>query len=273
MSTAELKAPKHKVVTREEWLKARKAHLANEKKFTRQRDALSAERRDLPWVKVEKNYTFDGPNGEVAMADLFEGRSQLIVYHFMFDPEWTQGCKSCSLLADHYNPAVVHLHHRDVAMVTVSLAAIEKIMAFRKRMGWTFPWVSSYRSDFNRDFNVSFTEEELQSPSTIYNYVSRPYPISELPGMSVFIKDEDGTIYHAYSTYARGLDMFLGVYHLLDVTPKGRDEEDAPGMAWVRHHDRYDDENFVDPWIEHAQRKAGSSCECQTSANPNGRQS
>ena len=172
-------------------------------------------------MRVDKDYVFDAPEGEVTLAGLFDGRSQLLVYHFMFDPEWTQGCKSCSLLADHYNPSVTHLHHRDVTMVTVSRAPIEKIRAFRERMGWTFPWVSSFRSDFNRDFNVSFTEQELASESTVYNYESRPYPISELPGMSVFARDADGGVYHTYSTYARGLDMFLGVYHLLDITPKG----------------------------------------------------
>src|SRR4051812_10520827 len=255
-----------RIVTQAEWLKARKAHLAREKAFTKERDALSAAQRELPWVKVDHNYVFDGPDGKVTLEELFDGRSQLLVYHFMFDPEWTQGCKSCSLLADHYNPSVIHLHHRDTTLVTVSRAPIEKIQAFRQRMGWTFPWVSSFASDFNRDFNVSFTEQELASESSVYNYVSKPYPISELPGMSVFIKDADGNIYHTYSTYARGLDMFLGVYHLLDITPRGRHEEDAPDMAWVRHHDRYEDANFVDPWVEHAQRKASKSsthdCTC-----------
>ena len=252
-----------KIVTQAEWLKARKAHLAREKAFTKERDALSAARRQLPWVKVDQNYVFDGPDGKVTLADLFDGRSQLLVYHFMFDPEWTQGCKSCSLLADHYNPSVIHLHHRDTTLVTVSRAPIEKILPFRQRMGWTFPWVSSFHNSFNHDFGVSFTDQERTSDSTTYNYESRPYPISELPGLSVFAKDADGQIYHTYSTYARGLDMFLGVYHLLDITPKGRDEGESRGMAWVRHHDRYEDATFVDPWVEHAQRKAQtSSCGC-----------
>ena len=262
MAVAQQLINHHPVVSREEWLKARKAHLTREKAFTRERDALSAARRELPWIKLDKNYVFDGPRGKVKFADLFEGRSQLLVYHFMFDPEWTQGCKSCSLIADHYNPSIIHLHHRDVTMVTVSRAPIEKIQAFRERMGWTFPWVSSFHNDFNRDFNVSFTEQELASGDTIYNYTAKPYPISELPGMSAFIKDPDGTIFHTYSTYARGLDMFLGVYHLLDIAPKGRDEADNKGMSWVRHHDRYNDADFLDPWVEHAQRKASQSCNC-----------
>jgi predicted dithiol-disulfide oxidoreductase (DUF899 family) len=242
--------PSHKIVSREQWLAARKAHLAKEKEFTRLRDQLSAERRELPWVKVEKNYLFDTEDGSRSLADLFGERSQLIVYHFMFDPEWTQGCKSCSFLADHYNPSVVHLQHRDVSMVTVSRAPIEKLLAFRKRMGWTFPWASSFQNDFNSDFGVSFTPEQLHSELSIYNYDSKPYPITELPGLSVFAKGDDGSIYHTYSTYARGLDIFLTAYNLLDTVPNGRDEENTPGMSWLRHHDRYGDKNFVDPWVE-----------------------
>ena len=241
----------HRVVSQDEWLAARKAHLAKEKEFTRLRDELSQQRRELPWVKLEKNYVFDAPGGgKVALAELFAGRSQLIVYHFMFDPAWSQGCKSCSFVADHYNPAVIHLEHRDVTLVTVSKAPIEKIEAFRKRMGWTFKWVSSFGNNFNRDFGVSFTEEELNAPNAVYNYDRKPYPIRELPGMSVFVKDDDGNIFHTYSTYARGLDIFLGTYNLLDITPKGRDEAETPGMGWLRHHDRYDDKHFVDPWNE-----------------------
>ena len=241
---------KHKIVSREEWLAARKAHLAKEKQLTHQREELSRERRELPWVKVEKEYVFDSPEGKVTLADLFDGRSQLIVYHFMFDPEWSQGCKSCSFVADHYNPTVIHLKHRDASLVTISKAPIKKLTEFRKRMGWTFPWVSSFGNDFNRDFHVSFTEQELTSGLGVYNYDRKPYPITELPGMSVFFRDDEGNIFHTYSTYARGLDIFLTTYHLLDLVPKGRDEEDTPGMAWLRHHDRYDDKNFVDPWNE-----------------------
>jgi predicted dithiol-disulfide oxidoreductase (DUF899 family) len=243
----------HKVISREQWIEARKAHLAKEKEFTRLRDELSRERREMGWVKVDKNYVFDGPDGKVSLAELFDGRSQLIVYHFMFDAEWSQGCKSCSFVADHYDPAIVHLNHRDVSMVTVSRAPIGKLEAFRKRMGWKFKWVSSFGNQFNRDFHVSYTDQELQSGLAVYNYVSRPYPIRELPGMSVFFKDDEGNIFHTYSTYARGLDMFLGTYHLLDIVPKGRDEDGIPIMSWLRHHDRYDQKTFVDPWDEKPQ--------------------
>src|SRR5687767_5160692 len=241
---------KHKIVSREEWLAARKAHLAKEKQLTHQREELSRERRELPWVKVEKDYVFDSPEGKVTLADLFDGRSQLIVYHFMFDPEWSQGCKSCSFVADHYNPTVIHLKHRDASLVTISKAPIKKLAEFRKRMGWTFPWVSSFGNAFNRDFHVSFTEQELTPGLAVYNYDRKPYPITELPGMSVFFRDDEGNIFHTYSTYARGLDMFLTTYHLLDLVPKGRDEDNIPIMSWLRHHDRYGDPNFVDPWNE-----------------------
>lgn len=240
-------ASNHEVVTREAWVAKRVELLAEEKALTRQRDALSAKRRELPWVKVEKSYVFDGSSGKVTLADLFEGRGQLLVYHFMFDPEWSQGCKSCSFLADHYNPAVIHLKHRDTSLATVSRAPIDKIEAFRQRMGWSFPWVSSYRNDFNHDYNVSFTQEEMSSGRQTYNYRSGPFPISEAPGLSVFVRD-GGAVFHTYSTYARGLDMFLTTYHFLDATPKGRDEES--GMSWVRHRDRYGDDEFVDPWNE-----------------------
>ena len=243
----------HKVVSKQEWTAARVAHLQKEKELTRQRDELARQRRELPWVKVDKEYVFDRPGGgKETLAELFDGRGQLVVYHFMFDPAWSQGCKSCSFLADHYNPAVVHLAHRDVTLVTVSKAPIEKLEAFRKRMGWTFKWVSSFNNDFNRDFHVSFSEQELASPLSVYNYDRKPYPIPELPGMSVFARDDAGDVFHTYSTYARGLDIFLGAYQILDLVPKGRDEADLPGMAWLRHHDRYDDPNFVDPWNEKA---------------------
>jgi predicted dithiol-disulfide oxidoreductase (DUF899 family) len=238
------------VVSRDQWLEARKAHLHDEKEFTRLRDRLSEQRRKLPWVKIDKDYTFDGPTGKVSLADLFDGRSQLLIYHFMFAPEWSQGCKSCSLLADHYNPAIIHLQHRDVSFVTVSRAPIDKITAFRDRMGWSFPWVSSYSNDFNRDFGVYFSDEELASGLAIYNYVSQPYPITDLPGLSVLYRDDSGDIFHTYSTYARGLDIFISAYNFLDVCPKGRDEEATPGMSWVRHHDRYQDATFIDPWME-----------------------
>lgn len=248
-----------KIVSRDEWLAARKSLLQEEKQFTRQRDALGRKRRELPWVKIDKDYVFDGAEGKVSLDDLFEGRSQLLVYHFMFAPEWTQGCKSCSLLADHYDPAIVHLNHRDVTMVTVSRAPIEKLLAFRQRMGWQFRWLSSFANDFNRDFRVRFTRDERDSGLAIYNYVSEPYPISDLPGLSVFTQDEAGNVFHTYSTYARGLDILINAYNLLDLTPKGRNEEDAPGMSWVRHHDRYDAKEFVDPWIETPEELAGAA--------------
>lgn len=246
----------HPVVSRDEWIAARKKLLKEEKEFTRARDQLSARRRTLPWVKVEKNYTFDDADGPVTLTDLFEGRGQLLLYHFMFAPDWTQGCKSCSLLADHYNPCNIHLAHRDTTMVTVSRAPIEKISAFRKRMGWSFPWVSSFKNDFNHDYGVYFTPEERENCLAIYNYDSPAYPISDLPGLSVFTRDAAGAIYHTYSTYARGLDIFLNVYNYLDVTPKGRDEAPGEGMNWTRHHDRYGVTNFVDPWVEADKEKS-----------------
>lgn len=241
----------HRVVSREEWVKARVALLAEEKDVMRQRDELSVKIRSLPWVKVEKPYVFDATSGQKSLADLFGGHSQLMVYHFMYDPTWSQGCKSCSFVADHYNDIVIHLAHRDISFMTVSKAPIETLEAFRKRMGWTFPWVSAASTDFSRDYGVSFTDQELAGGRAVYNYTAGPYPIRELPGLSVFYKDERGQIYHTYSTYARGLDSFLTAYQYMDVTPKGRDEAESPGMGWLRHHDRYDDPKpFVQPWDE-----------------------
>jgi predicted dithiol-disulfide oxidoreductase (DUF899 family) len=240
----------HRVVSRDQWLRERLALLAEEKDLTHRRDALAAKVRDLPWVKVDKPYTFDAPGGTKPLADLFGPRSQLIVYHFMFDPTWSQGCKSCSFIADHYNPLVVHLAHRDISLVTVSKAPIEKIEAFRKRMGWTFPWVSYGNNGFGHDFGVSFTDEELAGGRGVYNYTDKPYPIRELPGLSVLFKDGRGNVYHTYSTYGRGLEELLTAYRYIDLTPKGRDEAQTGGMGWLRHHDRYEDANFVDPWLE-----------------------
>ncbi len=238
---------KHKIVSKDEWLLARKEHLAKEKEFTRARDELSRARRELPWTPVEKEYRFAIPDGEETLADLFDGRSQLLVYHFMFGTDWEQGCKSCSFLADSYNGAVIHLAHRDVTMVTASIAPVKKLEAFKQRMGWTFKWVSSEPSDFNRDFNVSFTEEERQENTGSYNYRSSSFPMEEAPGISAFIKDSNGKVFHTYSSYGRGLDMFIATYHLLDIMPKGRDEEELPyGMQWIRHHDRYDDPEATD---------------------------
>jgi predicted dithiol-disulfide oxidoreductase (DUF899 family) len=241
---------KHRVVSKDSWLKERLALLIEEKRIMRERDELASKVRDLPWVKVEKPYTFDSPTGKQSLTDLFGPHNQLIVYHFMFDPTWSQGCKSCSFIADHYNGITVHLAHRDISFVTVSKAPVEKIEQFRKRMGWTFPWVSGGGNDFGRDYGVSFTDQELSEGSSVYNFNRKPYPIRELPGLSVFYKDEQGKIYHTYSTYARGLDNFLTAYHYMDVTPKGRDEAETPGMGWLRHHDRYDGSPFVQPWEE-----------------------
>jgi len=242
----------HKVVSSQQWLDARRELLLKEKEFSRLRDELSQMQRDLPWEKVEKNYTFDGPRGKVTLAELFEGKSQLIVYHFMFAADWDEGCKSCSFIADHYNPSIVHLQNRDVSMVTVSKAPIAKLEAFKKRMGWTFNWVSSCDNDFNLDYKVTFSQEDLDRGETYYNYkLQAAFPASEGPGLSVFFKDDDGQIYHTYSTFSRGLDVFLGAYHLLDVVPKGRDEKGLVyAMEWVRHHDKYGDKGFVDPYVK-----------------------
>ena len=250
MKTASTPAAGHRVVSREEWLKERVALLAEEKEFTRRRDELAGRVRDLPWVKVEKSYTFDGATGRVSLADLFGGSSQLIVYHFMFDPTWSQGCASCSLVADHYDRLVVHLGHRDISFVTVSKASVEQIERFRVRMGWTFPWVSGANTDFGRDFGVSFTDQELGDDGSVYNFNRKPMPFREHPGLSVFYKDVRGDVYHTYSTFARGLESILTAYRYIDVTPKGRDEAQTGGMGWLRHRDRYDDAGFVVPWAE-----------------------
>jgi predicted dithiol-disulfide oxidoreductase (DUF899 family) len=234
----------HKVVSREQWLVARKAHLAREKELTRLRDALSAERRALPWVRVEKRYVFDGPRGTETLADLFRGRSQLIVYHFMLGPGWKEGCKSCSFLADHIDGARVHLAHRDVTLVAVSRAPFAEIEAFKARMGWGFDWVSSHGSDFNADYQVSFTPAEMAQGKVSYNYETQEFDSEEAPGASVFYKDVAGAVFHTYSAYARGLDMLVGTYNYLDLVPKGRDEDGLSfTMAWVRHHDRYEDQD------------------------------
>jgi predicted dithiol-disulfide oxidoreductase (DUF899 family) len=238
----------HDVVSRDQWLEARRALLAKEKELTRLRDELSRQRRALPWVRVATDYVFDSATGPATLADLFGGRSQLIVYHFMFSPDWTEGCKSCSFLVDHIDGTLPHLAHRDVSLTAVSRAPLPQILAFKQRMGWRLPWVSSYRNDFNRDYHVSFTKEELARGAVYYNYGMTEGGIEELPGTSVFYKDETGSIFHTYSSYARGGDLLLGTYNYLDLTPKGRDEDGlAHTMAWVRHHDRYDDDYAVDP--------------------------
>jgi predicted dithiol-disulfide oxidoreductase (DUF899 family) len=230
-----------KIVSREQWLEARKAHLAREKEFTRLRDQLSRERRDLPWVKVDKAYAFDTPDGRRTLAELFGPRRQLIVYHFMLGPGWTEGCKSCSFWADNFDGIDVHLARRDTTLMLVSRAPLAEIAAYKRRMGWRMAWASSFGGDFNRDYHVSFTPEELASQQLDYNYERRGFPVEEAPGISVFAKGDDGAVFHTYSCYARGLDMLNGAYHLLDLTPKGRDESGPHNMAWVRHHDRYED--------------------------------
>jgi predicted dithiol-disulfide oxidoreductase (DUF899 family) len=250
------------VVSQAEWLAARKELLNKEKQLTRDRDALSAERRKLPWVKVEKDYVFDGPSGKISLAGLFGSRSQLIVYHFMLGPGWEEGCKSCSMLADHFDGATVHLAHRDVTFAVVSRAPLAEIEGFKKRMGWQFPWVSSFQNDFNHDYHVSFTKDELAQGTADYNYGGIVFQVEEAPGLSVFAKDADGNVYHTYSTYARGLDIFLGVYNFLDTVPKGRDEDGLKfSMSWVRHHDKYTDGEVVDPTQPYLPPKvSGTAC-------------
>jgi predicted dithiol-disulfide oxidoreductase (DUF899 family) len=229
-----------RIVSRDEWLVARKALLAREKAHTREGDALSVDRRRLPMVKVETPYMFDTPDGRRSLADLFEDRSQLIVYHFMMGPGWVEGCPSCSFLMDHLDGALPHLANRDVTLVAVSRAPLAEIDAFKRRMGWQFPWVSSYGTAFNRDFHVSFTKDEVASGKMHYNYAEQLFPSEEGPGFSVFVKNAQGDIFHTYSTYGRGGESVLGTYHLLDLVPKGRQEDGLPfPMAWVRHHDRY----------------------------------
>lgn len=227
------------VVSEEEWVITRKRLLAKEKEFTRLRDELSRERRELPWEKVDKQYVFDTSDGKQTLSELFEGRSQLVVYHFMFGPTWEQACKSCSFWADNFNGIVVHLKHRDVTMIAVSRASLEKIEAYRKRMAWGFKWVSSYSNEFNRDFHVSFTPEEMKGPVD-YNYTQQKFGSDEAPGISVFYRNPAGSVFHTYSCYSRGLDMLNGAYHFLDLVPKGRDEDALPHtMAWLKRHDEY----------------------------------
>ncbi len=232
-----------RVASRAEWLAARKDLLLREKKLTRERDALNAERRKLPMVKIEKAYFFDASDGRKSLADLFAGRSQLIINHFMLGPGWKEGCVGCSFQADHIDGALVHLEHHDVSLVVVSRAPLHQLEAFKRRMGWRFEWVSSYGSDFNHDFHVSFPEEDIAKGRVYYNYEMREFQSEELPGLSVFYQDTAGGIFHTYSSYARGAEELLGTYMWLDLTPKGRNET-GPAYDltdWVRHHDRYED--------------------------------
>jgi predicted dithiol-disulfide oxidoreductase (DUF899 family) len=230
----------HKIVSKNEWLKARKILLNKEKEFTVLRDQLSQARRDLPWTAVDKEYVFEGPNGKETLSELFDGRSQLIVYHFMFDPTWEAGCPSCSFWTDNFNGIIVHLNQRDITMVTVSKAPYNKLAAYENRMGWNFKWVSSYDTDFNFDYNVSFRPEETAKKEGTYNFTIQDPLTTEREGVSVFYKDAAGRIFHTYSAYARGIDMLNVAYHYLDLVPKGRDEagHEFP-QFWVRRHNEY----------------------------------
>jgi predicted dithiol-disulfide oxidoreductase (DUF899 family) len=236
----------HPVVSRDEWIVARKQHLAKERELTHLRDSLSAERRALPWVRVDKNYVFDTTEGKATLADLFDGRSQLLVYHFMLSPTSDHICEGCSFISDHVDAARMHFEHNDLSFVAISRAQIDKIESVKKRMGWQFKWVSSYGNDFNYDYHVSFTKEQIAKGKTDYNYGTTDYTDEDLPGVSVFYKDEAGNVFHTYSSYARGGDVLLGAYNFLDLTPKGRNEISM--MDWVRLHDEYDSVEAAEPF-------------------------
>jgi predicted dithiol-disulfide oxidoreductase (DUF899 family) len=229
------------VVSEDKWLAARRELLRKEKEYTKLGDLLAASRRELPWVKINKAYAFESPNGRVTLADLFEGRSQLMIQHFMLGPGWEEGCKGCSFMMDHFNPTVGHLNARDVSFAAISHAPLNEILPFKARMGWAVNWVSAHGTDFNRDFHVSFTESEIARGGVAYNYTKMDFPKTEAPGISVFARDAEGTVYHTYSAYGRGVEVIMGTYHLLDLVPKGRDEDGLEyNMEWMRHHDRYD---------------------------------
>src|SRR5580692_11717914 len=258
----------HRIVSQEEWLAARKELLKKEKESVRLLDQLSAERRQLPWAKVEKNYVFDAPGGKVTLAELFAGRNQLVIYHFMFGPDWQEGCPSCSFVSDHFDGTLPHLAARDVTMVAVSRAPLAKLEAFKKRMGWRFQWVSSYGGDFNADFHVSFTPDEIAQGKVNYNYTMQEFPSAEAPGLSVFYKDASGDVFHTYSTFGRGLEPLLGTYVILDLVPKGRDEERlAFTMEWLRYHDRYETNEFADadkPYWPPTDASSAATCSCES---------
>jgi predicted dithiol-disulfide oxidoreductase (DUF899 family) len=250
MSTAETLS--HPIVTRDRWVAERKALLAREKEMSRLRDDLARDRQKLPWVLVDKPYVFDTPTGKRTLADLFDGRRQLIVQHFMLAPGWEEGCVGCSFMADHIDGALPHLAARDLSFVAVSRAPLAEIERFRSRMGWQFAWVSSNGCEFNFDFQVSFTDEERRRGEVYYNYGLTAFPHEEAPGVSAFYRDERGQVFHTYSTYGRGVELMMGAYDLIDIAPKGRDEAGlSHGMDWIRHHDRYE-----------AERKTGGACGC-----------
>jgi predicted dithiol-disulfide oxidoreductase (DUF899 family) len=256
----------YNIVSQEQWIAARKELLKKEKESTRLLDQLSAERRKLPWVKIKKNYVFDAPGGKVTLAELFAGRNQLVIQHFMFGPDWQEGCPSCSFMADHIDGALPHLAARDVTMVVVSRAPLAKIEAFKKRLGWRFKWVSSYGGDFNADFHVSFTQEELAQGKVNYNYTVQELPSSEAPGLSVFYRDAADDVFHTYSTYGRGVEALMGTYTILDMAPKGRDEDRLEfAMEWIRHHDRYGTNVFDDadkPYWPATASPSSAPCGC-----------
>ncbi|HLH06852.1 MAG TPA: thioredoxin family protein [Terriglobales bacterium] len=255
MATAIVQKSGANVVSHAEWLAARKQFLAKEKELTHLRDELSRQRRELPWEKVEKRYTFDGPNGKLALDELFGESSQLIVYHLMFGPGWKEACPSCSMISDQFDSIRVHMLQRDTNLIAVSRATFPEIEAFKKRMGWKFPWVSSFGSDFNSDYNVSFALHDAENGKIVYNYETATFPAEEAPGVSVFHR-KDGEVFHTYSSFGRGLDIMLNVYNFLDLTPKGRNEEGLPWpMAWVRHHDKYGDPKAFDAMMLFAQAK------------------
>jgi len=250
-ATTQVNTGNHPIVSSDQWIAERKKLLAREKELTHLRDQIAQARRALPWERVEKNYVFDTPEGRRSLADLFEGRRQPLVQHFMLGPGWEQGCPSCSFMADHTDGMKIHLEHRDVSFVAISRATLPEIERFRKRMGWQFTWVSSHGNDFNYDFHVSFTPEERAKGEVYYNYGMTAFPAEEAPGISLFYKNDAGEIFHTYSTFGRGVEVMMGTYQMLDLAPKGRDEEDIPyKMNWVRHHDRY----------EPAPKPAGGSC-------------
>ncbi|MDP9138989.1 MAG: thioredoxin family protein [Pseudomonadota bacterium] len=234
----------HKIVTRAEWLKARKAHLAKEKAHSRAHDQLMQERRALPWVRVEKEYAFDTVQGRRSLGQLFDGRSQLIVYHFMFGPGWMEGCSGCSFICDHIDGANLHLAHHDATVLAVSRAPLAEFLPFKRRMGWRFPWVSSHGGEFNHDFDAAFSPEQVKEGKPLYNFGTSPSLAEDLHGLSVFHKDGDSGIFHTYSTYARGGDILIGAHNFLDMTPKGRNEKGT--MDWVRLHDAYEDAEETD---------------------------
>jgi predicted dithiol-disulfide oxidoreductase (DUF899 family) len=229
----------HKVVAPKDWLAARKALLVEEKKFTRLHDRLRQMRRDLPWEQVQQEYVFDGPDGRETLAELFAGKHQLIVYHFMFGPDWSEGCPHCSFWADHFDSLSPHLPQRDTTFVAISHAPYKSLARFQRRMGWKFKWASSARNRFNFDFHVSFTPEEIRTGQAIYNYAKSEIPMDELPGLSTFYRDRYGKVYHTYSAYSRGIDSINNTYNFLDLTAKGRDENPERPQDWVRYHDKY----------------------------------